>query len=79
MGLTNAYEWVDPKGAFKPGDPAGTGRDFVYKTLQMNFYRPGDAIDPREEEIQLGVEDHPKYFWLYRHNPLSYKPIHPRE
>lgn len=77
MGLTNAYIWVDPEGAFKPGDPPGTGRQFAYKTLQLNFYRPGDEFDAREEEIKLGVAGHPESQWLYRTNPRTYKPTNP--
>jgi hypothetical protein len=54
-GLTNAYRFVDPPGAYSPGDPPGTGRTFVYKTLQLNFYRPGDAVHQHEGEIRFGV------------------------
>ena len=79
MGLTNAYRWADPAGAYKPGDPAGTGRQFVYKTLQLNFYRPGDAIDEREEEIKLGVDGHPKHQWLFRPAPTTYLPARPKQ
>ena len=78
MGLTNAYQWVDPEGAFKPGDPPATGRTYTYKTLQLNFYRPGDEFEAREEEIQLGVEGHPKFQWLFRPNPVTHKPTRPR-
>ncbi len=77
MGLTNAYLWADPQGGFKPGDVAGNGRRFVYKTLQLNFYRPGDEFDAREEEIKLGVTGHPEWVWLYRPNPFTYKPARP--
>ncbi len=78
MGLTNAYKWVDPPSAYKPKDAPGTGRQFEYKTLQLNFYRPGDSLDQREEEIQQGVEGHPKHEWLYRPAPTTYDPVHPR-
>jgi len=54
QGLTNAYHFDDPKGAYKPGEPPGTGRQFTKKTLQLNFWRPGDTIDPHEEEIRYG-------------------------
>jgi hypothetical protein len=77
MGLTNAYIWVDPDGAFQPGNPPGTGREFAYKTLQLNFYRPGDEFDAREEEIKLGVKGHPEWQWLYRTNPRTFKPVQP--
>jgi len=78
MGLTNAYRWVDPVGAFQPGDEPGTGRKFEFKTLQLNYYRPGDALQEREDEIRLGVEGHPKYEWLYRPTPNAFEPVHPR-
>jgi hypothetical protein len=54
QGLTNAYRFDDPDGAFKKGDAPGTGRKIVKKTLQLNFWRPGDTIDPSEEEIRYG-------------------------
>ena len=55
QGLTNAYQWQDPPGAYRAGDPPLTGRSFAYKTLQLNFWRAGDAIDTREDEIRFGV------------------------
>ena len=54
-GLTNAYRWQDPPNGFKAGDPPGTGRRFLYKTLQLNFWRPGDSLDHNEDEIRFGV------------------------
>lgn len=54
QGLTNAYRFEDPPGAYKAGDPPGTGRRIVKKTLQLNFWRPGDTVDPNEEEIRYG-------------------------
>ena len=79
LGLTNAYRWVDPTGAFRPGDPPGTGRQFEFKTLQLNFYRPGDEFDARENEIRLGVAGHPKEQWLFRPNPTTFQPVHPKQ
>ena len=55
QGLTNAYRWQDEPGAFQPDAPPMTGRRFSYKTLQLNFWRAGDATDPTEEEIRFGV------------------------
>ena len=55
QGLTNAYRWQDPETAFRAGDPPGTGRRLSQKTLQLNFWRPGDAIDPEESEIRFGM------------------------
>ncbi|MCA9224298.1 MAG: hypothetical protein KDA47_01740 [Planctomycetales bacterium] len=54
-GLTNAFRFVDPAGAYQAGDPPATGRQFQYKTLQMNFYRPGDTAFEHEKEFRFGV------------------------
>ncbi len=54
-GLTNAYKYEDPAGAYKAGDPPGTGRKLLHKTLQLNFWRPGDRINQSEEEVRVGV------------------------
>jgi len=54
QGLTNAYKFDDPAGAFKAGDAPGTGRKLLKKSLQLNFWRPGDTVDPHEEEIHFG-------------------------
>ncbi len=55
QGLTNAYRWQDEPGAMQPDSEPMTGRRFSYKTLQLNFWRAGDATDPTEEEIRFGV------------------------
>jgi hypothetical protein len=75
-GLSNAYRWIDPAGAFQIGDSPGKGRLFARKTLQLNFWRPGDEFLEHEGEIRFGV---PKgkarlydvdpgvaYRWVYR-------------
>jgi hypothetical protein len=54
-GLTNAYRWTDPPGAFKAGDAPGIGRKFTSKTLQLNFWRPGDEFQLLEDEIFMGA------------------------
>ena len=54
-GLTNAYRFVDPPGVYKVGDPAGKGRQFSHKHLQLNFWRPGDTVQEHEREIRYGV------------------------
>ena len=54
-GLTNAFRFEDPPGAFTPGSPPGTGRQFTFKTLQLNFWRPGDTEHEHEKEIHYGV------------------------
>ena len=40
-------------------DAPGTGRKFTRKTLQLNFWRPGDTVDPHEEEIRYGCRIDP--------------------
>lgn len=75
-GLTNAYDWTDPPGVYQPGDPAGKGREFVRKTLQLNFWRPGDRFLQHENEVRYGaapgkaslygVEEGVDYRWVYR-------------
>lgn len=75
-GLTNAYEWTDPEGAYKPGNAPGTGRQFARKTLQLNFWRPGDEFFGSEKEVRYGVApgkaslydvgEGVAYRWVYR-------------
>lgn len=75
-GLTNAYDWTDPEGAYQPGDPPGKGREFVRQTLQLNFWRPGDRFLQHENEVRLGVplgkselydvDEGVAYRWTYR-------------
>ncbi len=78
MGLTNAYRWEDPAGAFRPGNPHGTGRQFEYKTLEFTFYRPGDEFEAREDEIRWGVPGHRRYRWLYRPALTTFQPHRPQ-
>lgn len=54
-GLTNAYQWEDQPDAFQPGDPPSTGRRFTYKTLQLNFWRPGDTVRETDDRIRYGM------------------------
>lgn len=54
-GLTNAYKPVDLPDVFKPGDEPGAGRQLLSKTLQLNFWRPGDAVNELEDHIYFGV------------------------
>ena len=51
-GLTNAYRFEEN---FAPNQPPGEGRTFQLKTLQLNFWRSGDALDLREQEIRPGL------------------------
>ncbi len=54
-GLTNAFIFADTPGAYQPGDAPGKGRVFRFKTLQLNFWRPGDTSFEHEGEIRFGV------------------------
>lgn len=75
-GLTNAYDWTDPPGVYAAGDPPGKGREFVRKTLQLNFWRPGDRFLQHENEVRYGtapgkadlygVEEGVDFRWTYR-------------
>lgn len=74
QGLTNAYLYEDPPGAFKAGDKPGTGRKITQKTLRLNFWRPGDAIREKESEVRYGmrldaeVQEQDKIFKLFGAN-----------
>ncbi|MEX2317072.1 MAG: hypothetical protein WD669_07965 [Pirellulales bacterium] len=75
-GLSNAYGWEDNPAAAKPGMQPGSGRSFVRKMLQLNFFRPGDEVLQDEREIRYGVPvgkaqlydvaDGVAYRWVYR-------------
>lgn len=54
-GLTNAFEFVDSPGAYRAGQPPFSGRAFTFKTLKLNFWRPGDSVLEHEREIRYGV------------------------
>jgi hypothetical protein len=65
-GLTNAYRFADPAGAYKLGDAPGAGRVFAQKTLKLNFWRPGDEHEPIKEEIYYGVPGQVDHEWVFR-------------
>jgi hypothetical protein len=71
-GLSNAYRFADPQGAYKENDPPGTGRLYRRKTLQLNFWRPSDEFSTAETEIylgtppSLGIEGRIDYRWVFR-------------
>lgn len=54
-GLTNAYKPVDLPEGFEPGAAPGTGRQLLAKTLRLNFWRPGDAIEEDKDHVYYGV------------------------
>jgi hypothetical protein len=66
QGLTNAYKWIDPPGAFKAGDEPAQGRQFLQKTLQLNFWRPGDEFVEDQRTIRYGIPGKVDYSWVYR-------------
>ncbi len=66
QGLTNAYQWVDPPQGFKPGDPPGKDRALLQKTLQLNFWRPGDEYVEDQRVIRFGIPGKVDYQWVYR-------------
>ena len=46
QGLTNAYRFTDAP---------GQDRRYFYKTLQLNFWRPGDAVHETSSEFRRGL------------------------
>lgn len=65
-GLTNAYRWDDPAGAYQKGDPPGKGRIYQSQVLKLNFWRPSDAQDEHEDEIRFGIPGEVDYQWFYK-------------
>lgn len=66
FGLTNAYQWKDEPGEYKPGESPLVGRKLYKKALKLNFWRPGDQYFEHEEEIRFGVPGGVDYQWVYR-------------
>jgi hypothetical protein len=60
QGLSNAYFWVDDEELAK-----GT-RKYYRKTLQLNFWRPGDDRFEHEREIRYGIPGEVDYQWIYK-------------
>lgn len=52
QGLTNAYRWEDADVA---DEGVAAGRRFFFKTLKLNFYRPGDSVHQHENEFRFGL------------------------
>lgn len=57
QGLTNALRWTDHEDG---------GRTIMYKTLQLNFWRPGDEFFQDESEVRVGGPGELDYTWIYR-------------
>ena len=65
-GLSNAYRFADPPGAYHAGDPPGSGRRYAQKTLKLNFWRPGDEHEINEGEVYYGIPGQVDYEWVFR-------------
>ena len=76
-GLTNAYRWEDPAGAYQAGDPPGTGRAVCPQDAAAQFLAAGRRVLRRDErEIRFGVargkgdlydvSEGVAYRWVYR-------------
>jgi hypothetical protein len=63
QGLSGAYQWIQKPGAAAaaPGQ-----REIKLKTLQLNFWRPGDSFYEHESEIRYGAPGDVDYRWIYR-------------
>jgi hypothetical protein len=57
QGLTNALRW---------SDDAEGNHQVSYKTLQLNFWRPGDEFYQDESEVRVGGPEELDYTWIYR-------------
>ena len=55
QGLTNAYHYNDTASELSKSDPIAVGRELEVKTLQLNFYRPGDTIDLVKDTVYYGL------------------------
>ena len=53
QGLTNAYRWEDDESNDQGGFAAG--RKYRFRTLKLNFYRPGDAVHEDGGEFRFGL------------------------
>jgi hypothetical protein len=65
-GLTNAYRFTDPPGAYQQGKEPGFGRRIAQKTLKLNFWRPGDTYDQNERELFSGIPGKVDHEWVFR-------------
>ena len=55
QGLTNAYQYQDTAENITKENPIAQGRELEVKTLQLNFYRPGDTIDLVQDPVYYGL------------------------
>ena len=54
QGLTNAYQFTDDPAKFDAENPFAS-RKLSSKTLQLNFWRPGDEVFLNEKELRYGM------------------------
>jgi hypothetical protein len=54
QGLTNAYQFIDDPAKFDAKNPFAS-RKLSSKTLQLNFWRPGDEVLLTEKELRYGM------------------------
>jgi hypothetical protein len=57
-GLSSAYQWEEAA--------EGQPRKILQKTLQLNFWRPGDAFYEHEAEVRYGAPGDVDYRWVFR-------------
>jgi hypothetical protein len=67
QGLTNAYRFEDTA---SEETTFGAGRKYAFRTLKLNFYRPGDAVGENGDEFRYGLPLHngtpdPKILQMY--------------
>lgn len=70
-GLTNAMQWEEDLSKYSPGGRVGEGRQLKFKTLKLNYWKPGDetATGQRSEIFRMGapgVDGGLDYLWLFR-------------
>ncbi len=73
-GLSNAYRFIDPPGAYKANAVPGTGRIHQAKYLKLNFWRPSDEFNLNETPIYFGLPQKDAegkdtvidYSWVFR-------------
>jgi len=54
-GITNAYRWTTSSKGFQKGQPSRSANLYQRKTLQLNFWRPGDSIREHQDEVRYGI------------------------
>ncbi len=65
-GLSSAYRFKDPEGAYNKNGEPGNGRIYAQKTLKLNFWRPGDDREINESDIYFGIPGQVDHEWVFR-------------